>query len=543
MVFKHIESRIEMYKILIVDDDDFVRKAVIDLIPWDEIGFDKILEAPDGELALEMAIENRPDIILTDIRMPFMDGLELLMNIREIMPDTKVLILSAHDEFDYAKKAMTLGVTDYIVKPIRKESLINILKKTASQITKEKKQKETQIKMKKQLRQSLPLLRQNFLNSLVRGKVEKEEIEKRLDYLSLKFPSDYYTVCVFETDKKDNLLSDESYEDHELVKMSILSIMEESTLGNAIAFTSFNENNILVFFDDSNGTRRKILHDTLNYIQEKIVSNLGETVTIGVGSRVKGLSNLQISYNQAKSMLEYKVAKGENNILDIQILGLMKSENYYPIHEIEKLIKSIKLNKDFVKEINNLFSDIENNISISSSNLKVLMNEIVSGINKILIQFGEDALFDIYAKIDHIDTIENAKLLLINYAKEISDKIHTKMISKKQLLIEKAKEYLKENFGDSTISLNQVAQSIYISPSYLSMLFKKETGKSFVDYLTRLRLEKAMEYLRFDNLKTYEIAEKTGYNDSHYFCVSFKKHTGFTPSEYRKNYEKNKNIN
>lgn len=524
-----------MYKILIVDDEEFIRTAIASIIDWKSIGFTCVLEAEDGELAYEIALEHRPDVILTDIRMPFMDGLELSERITKELPNTKILILTGHDEFEYAKKALKIGVLDYIVKPIRSEALRDVMINTKNILDQEKKRREEYTRIKRQLRKSLPLLKEKFYNSLICNKLSKEEIDKRTKYLEIDLQQESYTVCLFETTL---IKHEEDIEDIEIKNISINNFILEIIHSNGIVFNDLSGRHVLLYFNLNRNDleEREILHGIARKIALQYKKNKNFAVTTGIGNTVLSVNQIHQSYKDALHVLEYKVAFGKGNVFDIIDLGYRSANSYFPVKQIKKLLSTLRLGTGYQTELNELFQYLFSQKEISMDNLRIIMYEIINGVQKLLIetQVSDKLEYHIYDQVLHIQTINEMKPLLEDFFSNVFRILHSGKSSKKRQLVEKAKEYIKENYNNCELNLNNTANAIFLSPSYLSVLFKKETGETFIDFLTKIRMEKSKELLRLYDLKAYEIAEQVGYNDPHYFSISFKKYTGYTPSKYRK---------
>ena len=523
-----------MYKILIVDDEEFIRSAIVNIIDWNSIGFDEVYEAEDGELAYEIAIEKRPDVILTDIRMPFMDGLELSEKISNQLPNTKILILSGHDEFEYAKQALQIGVLDYIVKPIRAETLKQIMITTKQQLDDENKRREEFTRIKRQLRNSLPLLKEKFYQLLISDKLNINEIEKRASYLQIDLSKCTFTVCVFEvTDFEKST----DIEDMEINNISISNILTELIGKCGIVFSDLSSHHVVLYFDlePDDLEQREVLHEITKKVSHKLEPMHSHSITTGIGNTVSSVADIHHSYKDALHALEYKVAFGKGNVFDIIDLGYRNTDSYFPVKKINNLIATVRLGIGYKETMNELFQHLYMQKEISADNLRIILYEIINGMQKLLIETKVcDSLeYNIYNDIMRAQTINEVKPLIESYLNDVHTSIHSGKNNKKRQLIERAKIYINENYNDPELNLSTTANAIFLSPSYFSVLFKKETGKTFIDYMTKTRMEKSKELLRLRDLKAYEIAQKVGYNDPHYFSIAFKKYTGYTPSKYR----------
>ena len=532
-----------MYKILIVDDEELVRKAIVAKLDWAGIGFSEVEQAEDGEQALEIALRFKPHIVLTDIRMPFMDGLELAERLKVQLPQTKVIILSGHDEFEYAQEAIKAGVMDYILKPVHAAGLKELMEKARQLLDIELEEKEKLYKLKIQLHQSLPLLKDKFLVSLVNNSVSEHELEKRLEYLEIQFLWQSFIVCVSEIDNLNVLAESKSAEDTELLMFSFLNISSELIGSSGIVFNDFNSRQIIIYnylYDnehpDLNG-----LYEILETIRNNMSKYFNITVTAGIGREVQSPKDLHISYKDALHVLDYKVVMGKNRIYDIKDLGYRKSEIHYPIDSINELLSKIKLEdmEAVAQSTEKFFGELLEKKNITSDNIKIIMSELINGAQKIIMEIKDESKepvdldFGIYEEIGKYETLEEMKTVVFRYLTGINKTIHAARNSRNLQIINRAKQYIDKNYKQDDLSLNQIAAIVSVSPGYLSILFRKETNQTFIEYLTMVRMEKAKELLKTSTLKSYEVAYNVGYSDPHYFSLSFKKYTGVTPSDYK----------
>lgn len=523
-------------KILIVDDEAFVRHAIVHTVPWKKLGFSEVMEAEDGELAYEMATEHRPDLILTDIRMPFMDGLQLAERISKELPNTKLLILTGHDEFDYAKKAINIGVMDYIVKPINKENLTQVMKKASEQIHQDKLARQRDSKLREQLRQSLPLLKEKFFQSLLNDTLNENKIRNRAEYLDIDIDKLSYTASVLLI-SSSNKSTTRDIEAFELHSISLYNLIKNMCKDKSIIFHDCNNRLLILTFDLSpeNTADRLYLHSIL----EKAINNFSHHdffISAGVGSTVTGLNEISQSYEDALHALEYRAVYGNGNVYDIDDFGYRTIKPLLPVDAIQKLLTSLRLNLSVENTLDEFIEFLREHKNLTKNNIRIILYEIINGIQKLLLEMQDNETLDIsiYNSVPNIDTLTEMKVLLKKYFDTASAVLDIKSQSKTRMIVENAKQYLKENYRNCNLSLTETADSVYVSPSYLSVLFKKETGMTFVNFLTGIRMEKAKHYLSVKHYRSYEIAEKIGYNDPHYFSISFKKYTGKSPSEYRK---------
>lgn len=532
-----------MYKLLIVDDEKLVRSSISHIIDWNSLGFSEVYEAEDGEQALEIALDIKPNLILTDIKMPFMDGLELSKQLKKYLPSSYIVILSGYDEFELAQDAISLGVKDYILKPIGAKTLYSKISDVCKEMNCEIEQRHYLSKMKMQLHQSLPLLRERLLHLLICTPGNNDRIIEGLNSLEISFDYSPYIVCVVEPD-----LSSIKPKDYELYYFAIKNIIYD-TIGKNYYVFSDNDNRIIIVFNThpfiTPIENRSILSITLQVIQNNVNFHLNISLTSAIGTTVNDMYNLYGSYTEALSALDCKFTLGKNNIYDIYDLDYMQSEFYYPFDTSTYLLEAIKSGE--IKKIKHTLVSITHLLkkqeTLTWVNIKLIFIEIITNVLKVIVKtngmssntWAEGiALYDTLEKLDTIDEIvKNVQSFCIN----VSEKLTLSRNNSNYNIITKVKHYIDNNYHLEELSLNTAAINASVSAVYLSSLFKKETGINFKNYLIKKRMDKAIELLETTQLKTYEIAHLVGFSNPHYFSISFRKYTGESPTDFRKKLE------
>lgn len=397
-----------MYKLLIADDESIIRKGLKNVIDWQKLNIEVVGEAEDGEVALNLIEKLKPDIILLDICMPFLNGLELIKKIKDIDKNFIIIIVTGYDEFQYTHEALKLKVFDYLLKPINKEDLKNIILKALQELNKSNERKSYITWANKQLNENLNSLRENFFNNLVSGNIKTLNVKKEMSFFKIK------------------------------------------------------------------------LGDNIGIIIIKVIEKLNTEV---ISKRWdKPLLNFAIK-NMAYELLQkfkplYAFADDENNVVIIANLN-----------NVDKWVKaSALIEEKFFKYLH--YTVVTEEQSISGGILK----------------------------------IESAYKSMI---REINKKTEFKPV----VLL--AIKFIDNNYCENDLSLDEVSKRFCLSSSYLSKLIKEETGLSFVDYLTSIRIRKATSIMDDPTVKIYQVAELVGYSNQHYFCKAFKKVTGLSPTEYR----------
>ncbi|MEG1525008.1 MAG: response regulator [Clostridia bacterium] len=520
-----------MYKLLIVEDEDLIRNAIVSGVDWHSLGFEAE-GAEDGEVALEIVRRFRPDIVLTDIRMPFMDGLELTRAIKKQFPQTVVVILSGHDEFSYAQEALQLGVKKYIQKPIVPADLIRIMQDLVAELNAIASRKNNMQKLRLQVQASMPILREKLLNRLLHNTISPAEIPQMLDFTGLRLRGQGYTVCLLECEP-DEAVNGEAAA---MLNLSISQILEHELGSDGIAFESSTGRRVFIYLARTQETERPYVVELLGEISDAIFNAHGIVTTCAIGTRVTTLPELHISYESAKVALEQRIFDGRGKIYDAY--KLQNAQNYYPFALSQNLLDKLKLQsaQEFSSSLSSFFDDLRQMRALTSEILLTIMLDLVNCGHRILLESGckdEQNTHKIYSELFSLTTLDQYQLTITRFFTLLRNKLESQRSTKGGQLIGNICRHISDHFCDPALSLNSVAASVYISPTYLSILFKKEMGTTFIEYVSRLRMERAKELLQDSNLKTYEAAERTGYNDPQYFSSCFKKYTGFTPSEYK----------
>lgn len=508
-----------MSSILIVDDEELVRSLVIGTIDFQSLGFREVWEAEDGELAYNMVAEHHPDVLLTDIRMPFMDGLELAERVRREFPNTKIIILTGHDEFQYAKKAIQLGVTDYIVKPIKPDELSALLKKAADELETERRERLEQTKLKRQLRESLPLLRERALNAAIMGSAEG--LVQKLQSLDLDLSeAEGFSACVFDFDPLPGA------GDREAAIPLARAMIEAEAGKKGVVFSDVEQRMVLLLYG---GQTREQIRTMVSALRVRVNGELKYSCACGVGAEVDSAEDIGTTYADALRSLD-RMTDDRNKTYDSAALPMAKFD--YPKQQVADLIAAIELNMPYEKALAALIAAVSGK-DVPVDGLRLIYGDVTGAGKKVLLFAGAQIPEEL-SRPAKVRTVAELSERLSQELSATAQLLENIKIPRKRLIVENAKNYINGSFDDPDLNLNTVAAEVFVSPSYLSMLFKKETGESFVDYLTRVRMDAAKQIIRQNDLKSYEVALKVGYSDAHYFGVAFKKYTGMSPSEYKK---------
>ncbi len=521
-----------MYRLLIVEDEDMLREALLFGVDWAGLGYEA-QGAEDGEQALSIALSFRPDIVLTDIRMPFMDGLQLTAKLRESLPCVMVAILSGHDEFAYAQEALKLGVREYLQKPVPPEELVKAVKRLERQVDAARVRAHQLSRMQKQLDQAMPLMRQKLLNQLLERQMNQDEIEDMLRFVGLPLSGESFTVCLIDFETEQGAARDWA-----LTECAALDIVKNEAKTDAAVFEWARGGAALIYCARTvfKEKERAFVAQLIEAIRAELYEQLDLATTAAIGEPVDALSELNRSYLSAKQALKSRVMLGRYNTYDAYVR--LTESSLYPFEESGRLLMNLRqgTRAELSEGIAAYFETLRQAGGLSMENLRVLTIDLLNGAFKLLNEAGKadpTRLDEAYRLAFAAQSLSDCQDIARENLLTAHAQIEEARASSGNQLIEGACDYIAAHYADPDMSLNAAAAHVFVSPTYLSILFKKKLGITFIDYLINLRLEKAKQLLRDTAKRTYEVASETGYGDPQYFSVCFKKFTGLTPTEYR----------
>lgn len=522
-----------MLKIMIVDDEAIIRTGLSKNIPWESHGFLISALAEDGEQALERIGKERPDVVITDIRMPFMNGLELASHIRDNFPQVKVIMLTGYEDFSYAREAIHLQTFDYILKPVNYELLLETVKRASSEI------RRTQ-KLERTITESAPLLRRQFFQQLLANRYDRNGIEEKLELLDLELSKEQYAVAVIKINEYDNEFRLKKIKEKELFKFCVVNIAQEIAGSKAVVFDDGGDQVVVLIEKvDSPDEMMRIAED----IRFNVKKYLHNTVSIGIGNCYRGLEQVHRSYQEALTALKFRHIYGTDAVLAFANTGLPpEGRKIMADGHDQKLAQYVKLGQS--EEAVNLIENVENElIANKCTDLGYIRLTVMQMLFRVYVELEEQNLLleasaksEYLAVFNSIETLQTVKSTFEELKRTVVRLIETfsaqKMTSQK-MLVHKAIELVEQHFSEEDLNLQYVAKQLHINPVYLSTIFKRETGGNFSVYVQEFRLKQAMRLIKSTDFKTYEIAEKVGYSNPNYFSASFKKMTGLSPSEFK----------
>lgn len=534
-------------KVFLVEDEMVIRRGIKNSIDWEKEGYIFCGEASDGELAYPMIIKEKPDILITDIRMPFMDGLELCKLVKKELPNIKILILSGYDEFDYAKEAIRLGVTEYLLKPISSGKLQEALNGVSESIRREKEDKDLVRKYMEEMRENTEHEKQKFFEQMIAGNLSMADALETGKKYEMSLSAGMYNLLLFrftlgeENRKSGELLGEAEYAIEKLTeRLEYVFEFQRGVEGWAFLLMADNEEQM--------SERVKELSKDL----EEIMKNYSTIAYFGgIGQPVARLRELEESFREAERALAARFTMELNRIISVDDIRMAQNVDTLDdieitsFGEIEKTRTMLEkfLNNGVEDEIDE-FVDVYIN-ELPEENLKsVLMRQyIIMDAYIVMMSFCEkiegiegemqaqsEELKNSMKTIQTVEEIKNYIRMLLKKIIGVRDTISGRRYSD---IIEIAKDQIRKTYMSDEISLNTVAAEVGMSPSYFSSIFSKEMGKTFVEYLTEIRMDRAKELLMCSSMKTSEIGYEVGYKDPHYFSYIFKKTQNCTPKEFR----------
>lgn len=541
-----------MLKIFLAEDEVIVRETIKRMIPWEDLGFELVGEAADGEMALPLLLRQKPDLLITDIKMPFMDGLTLAKVAKKEIPGLKVVILSGYDDFNYAKQAINIGVEDYLLKPITKNALIERLTEIRSRYEHEKTQKEYYEKFHREMQAYEKNSSRDFFEALVSGSMDMMEIYRRSEKLGLDIVAEAYNVLIFTMNCEEDFSGQrEGYSEWEAESLELLEeFFSENT--SAMLFRC----NIFSYGVLIKGQKETIEENTRSCVSEiqRIFDRKEQKRQwfVAAGEPVERLSQIQKSYYSASRAFSQRYLYDEN-ILYYDEMASMEKKNVteddstylqkVDVNALNPAILQKFLSNGLLEETENFVKDYFYAIGQEPLESLVFRNYVTLNVRFSVMSFLKEIGCDTRTleQEDTEDVFSESSKSLEN-AIAYAEKIISQAIAlrdqnsgnKNRSILKTAVDFIDSHYMEEDMSLNKAANAANVSANHFSALFSQNMGQTFIEYLTNLRMNKAKEYLRCTSMRSSEIAGEIGYKDAHYFSYLFKKTQGMTPSDYRK---------
>ncbi|MFB6803142.1 response regulator [Peribacillus butanolivorans] len=495
-----------MYNVFLVDDEPFIIEGMRALVPWEDYGLKVVGEASNGSEAIKKLETCHVDILLTDIMMPIMDGLELISTLKERHPNTKYIVLSGYEEFEYVKKGMKLGIENYLLKPVNEQELISTLENSIEKLEKSTNNEE-----------AYTILRDNTIWRCLNQDIDAKEWRERVELYSLEFDGQNLAIVLMQ-------ISDGEHENSSFFRNRVEELFQSVCIINPDG-----ELILLVSFNCEDGLKEKL--DELNMLFAGYVSG---KYHINVGSFVCSTSELYKSYQRAKELSSYRLVLKESGLITDELTKQYTQASLSTSNELDDLKRYIvgsEQEKAFLW-IKGAFDEINKSTKkVAPTIIRGFAIEIVTSIQKDVSSHANDQTVGIVKRILEAYSIGILVDILIDFIEGIFRTLEQKP-EHRSPIIQSVVQYIQEHFYEE-LSLKTLSYKFHINSIYLGQLFQKETGLVFSEYINHLRLEKAKQLLRGTHLKAGIIGKQVGYSDSAYFYKQFKKAVGITPSAWR----------
>ena len=533
-----------MYKILLVDDEILVRDAIRENIDWKGLDCELVGDCENGRQAVEFVQNHVVDIVLTDICMPYMDGMELSEFLHDNYPDILIVIFSGFGEFEYAKKAIRYNVSEYMLKPVTAMELARVIESMKEKVDARKKEQqkmESLAQTSQDYHKNADVIRSKALETLVNCTRDVQVSLTELKKLGICFDCPSYRVAVFDMDTYSELYQVDMHKQQESALMSfVLFNVSNEIVTRENAGVSYQEgsNRVCIIFAGNRSREfSEQIHRICREIRQKVKEVIGIETSIGIGKWVRSPQELIYSYKDADKAISYRYLLGGNLLFDMEEKKTDNSINLIRILEV--LTDEIKAgNRQKVVETMDQIEEEIKGAMVEKSYACIYLQQVIRAIGNTCQSLSDDPEKIIVQRekllkaVTQEKTFDRAAALVKEYAKDVFESLQDLNSSSGQKQGMLALDYIQNNYMDPDLNLNSICSYLNISTSYFSTIFKEMTGETFIEVLTRTRMEKAKELLETTTMKNYEIAEKVGFSDPHYFGIAFKKITGKTPTEY-----------
>ena len=540
-----------MIKLFLVEDEIVMRDGIKKHIDWEKESIDFVGEASDGELAYPMILDLKPDILITDIKMPFMDGLELSELVKKELPNINIIILSGYDEFTYAQKAVSLGVTEYLLKPITPSKLLETIKKVQQKIEEERQAENEVDWSREELEEKNDVARLRLFEALIMNSMSMSEMLDEAKELGVNLTARYYRIVRLYFGVEGEQV-DAFSETRNAFRSELTGLINDSYSGYYLVDRGIDGFILLL-----TGNDEKEVTENLEGFIQRVVELAGRIddsqYFIGVGNVVNRLSEIKNTYFEANKAFAHRFLDGPNQVIysyDAAGIKYSPADNQ-PGMDISRLISnehSHKALETFLKtgsfdEAEPFLDGVFNSIGEQNLSSVMFLNYITMDCYFIIVRFLneiggdpqelEDELGNINSFLKEMTGWKDSLMFLKSCLKKVIEVRDSRSEKKYGKILHKAIEYIDDNFDKEDISLNAVSSVANISPNHFSAIFSQEMGVTFIEYLIRKRMEKAKELLMTTDMRSSEIAYQVGYKDPHYFSFTFKKTQGMTTREYR----------
>lgn len=543
LVTESIRKWVTMLKVFLVEDESVIREMLRDKIPWEEYGYEFVGEASDGEMALPLIRRTKPHVLITDIKMPFLDGLSLSKIVSSELPKTKIVIISGYDDFEYARTALELGVAQYLLKPITRMALRKTLLELKEKIEQENKGKDYQIQYQDEMLEYEQFSRRSFFEKMFRLDVSVSELYEEATRLSMDITADAYNLIFFQIEPNLKATSGVAEEHYMLKQNEILHYILRHP--QYILFR-WNVNCFGVFVKTDLSYMKEATQNCIDKIIQVCKEEPDIHYYIAQGEPVERLSLMNIVYQNVNRYMSYRFLIPDMHLLNKDSLaGHLQGGNDQEMGYVDPARIDPEIIKDFLKFGNN--KEIHEFVESYLGHLRNALNSEMFRTYMILsIRFTSLAFLETLGNVTESDKtkiteinpdvnmkpeqVEDYFVEILKRALEIRNR---ESDFQSKYILRKAQEYIEGNFEKENLSLNEVAIAVGVSANYLSAIFSQGMNRTFIEYVTDKRMEKAKKLLRETEASSGDISALVGYKDPHYFSFVFKKTQGISPREYR----------
>ena len=531
-----------MLKVFLAEDEFIIREGIKNNIDWQAHGYEFCGEASDGELAFPLIQKTRPDILITDIKMPFVDGLALSRLVKKELPETEIIILSGYEEFDYAKEAIQIGVARYLLKPVNGETLLQEIDSVAEIILGKQKEKEIREKYQKEMEENSLRDQMDLFQHLVTGDCSMEELLSVADKLDLKIMAPWYSIVLLKIQSMKHDYEEYSGSivvvDERIVKLAEpehVLIFDRALEGRAFLFKADSEDELLAYQKEYLGDVKEVLSSYVN------LRYFG-----GIGTPVNRLREIPASFEDASHAFAHRYLVAESCILDSSLLmqeGAAEQEDFRISAVNPEQIDRTKM-QEFLRtgdldEVVYFVDEFFGKLDGGAMKSRIFRQYITMDAYFSIVDFlkGLGLQKDEIEAPDQDSSILQDEKSAMDYIVRIMEKAlvlrEKKASSRYEDVVSEVIHYIEDNYAQEELSLNLLASHVNFSPNHLSMIFSQQTGQTLIRYLTDYRMNRAKELLRCSSKKSSVISMEVGYKDPHYFSYLFKKTQGMTPTQYR----------
>lgn len=531
-----------MLKVFLAEDEFIIREGIKNNIDWQAHGYEFCGEASDGELAFPLIQKTRPDILITDIKMPFVDGLALSRLVKKELPETEIIILSGYEEFDYAKEAIQIGVARYLLKPVNGETLLQEIDSVAEIILGKQKEKEIREKYQKEMEENSLRDQMDLFQHLVTGDCSMEELLSVADKLDLKIMAPWYSIVLLKIQSMKHDYEEYSGSivvvDERIAKLAEpehVLIFDRALEGRAFLFKADSEDELLAYQKEYLGDVKEVLSSYMN------LRYFG-----GIGTPVNRLREIPASFEDASHAFAYRYLVAESCILDSSLLmqeGAAEQEDFRISAVNPEQIDRTKM-QEFLRtgdldEVVYFVDEFFGKLDGGAMKSRIFRQYITMDAYFSIVDFlkGLGLQKDEIEAPDQDSSILQDEKSAMDYIVRIMEKAlvlrEKKASSRYEDVVSEVIHYIEDNYAQEELSLNLLASHVNFSPNHLSMIFSQQTGQTLIRYLTDYRMNRAKELLRCSSKKSSVISMEVGYKDPHYFSYLFKKTQGMTPTQYR----------